>query len=112
LWSLRTGHAESHLQGESDPAKLADLAKGRVTDHHRFLLQQWPDLLGFLERKIALPEEQIVENSRPFEATVQTWMQVPGLQRINACSRPTGFVGGCLSGQPRERGETNEWQDT
>jgi hypothetical protein len=29
-------------------------------------------------------EERNVEKSRPFEAMVRTWMQVPGLRRINA----------------------------
>jgi transposase len=92
---------EAIVKGETDPAKLADRAKGmlrrkipqlrlalegRITDHHRFLLQQWLDMLNFLERKIAVLEEQIAEKSRPFEALVQSWMQVPGLGQINACS--------------------------
>ena len=89
------------VRGETDPAVLAELAKGtlrnkipqlklalegRITGHHRFLLQQWLDMLDFLDHKIALLEERIVENSRPFEATVVAWMQVPGLRRINAYS--------------------------
>jgi transposase len=41
-------------------------------------------MLDFLDRKIAVLEEQIVEKGRPFEATVQTWMRVPGLRRLNA----------------------------
>ena len=88
-------------QGESDPAVLAELAKGtlrnkipqlklalegKITAHHRFLLRQWLDMLDFLDRKIALLEEQIVEKSGPFEATVVAWMQAPGLRRINAYS--------------------------
>jgi transposase len=92
---------EAIVKGETDPQKLADLAKGtlrkkipqlklalegRVTDHHRFILRQWLDMLDFLDRKIIVLEEQIVEKSRPFAATVQTWMQVPGLRRINAYS--------------------------
>jgi transposase len=60
--------------------------EGNISEHHRFLLRQWLDMLDFLDCKIALLEEQIVENSRPFEATVVAWMQVPGLRRINAYS--------------------------
>jgi transposase len=89
------------VQGETDPAVLAQMAKGtlrnkipqlklalegKITDHHRFMLRQWMDMLDFLDRKIVLLEEQIVENSRPFEATVEAWMKVPGLRRINAYS--------------------------
>jgi len=92
---------EAIVRGETDPAKLADLAKGtlrnkipqlklalegKITGHHRFMLRQWLDMLDFVDRQIAVMEERIVEKSRPFEAMVRTWMQVPGLRRINAFS--------------------------
>jgi transposase len=92
---------EAIVKGETDPATLAELAKGtlrnkipqlklalegRITEHHRFMLRQWLDMLDFVDRKIALLEQQIVEKSRPFEELVHTWMQVPGLRRINAYS--------------------------
>jgi transposase len=92
---------EAIVKGETDPAILAELAKGTlrnkipqlklalegdITDHHRFMLRQWLDMLDFVNRKIALLEQQILEKSRPFEAMVHTWMQVPGLRRINAFS--------------------------
>ncbi len=92
---------EAIVKGETDAQKLAGLAKGtlrrkipqltlalegKVTDHHLFMLRQWLDMLDFIDRKIAVLEDQIVEKSRPFEATVRTWMQVPGLRRINAYS--------------------------
>lgn len=89
------------VKGETDPAVLANLAKGTlrrkipqldgalhgaITEHHRFLLRQWLEMLDFLDRQIATLEKQIVEKSGPFEATVQSWMQVPGLRRTNAYS--------------------------
>jgi transposase len=92
---------EAMVRGETDPATWAELAKGtlrnkipqlklalegKITQHHRFMLRQWLDLLDFMDRKIALLEQQIVEKSRPFEAMLHTWMQVPGLRRINAYS--------------------------
>jgi transposase len=92
---------EAIVGGETDPAALAELAKGtlrnkipqlklalegKITEHHRFMLRQWLDVLDFLDRKIALLELQIVEKSRPFEAMLHTWMQVPGLRRIDAYS--------------------------
>jgi transposase len=90
---------EAIIGGETDPAVVADLAKksmrrkipqlklaleGNVTDHHRFLLRQWLDMLDFLDGKIVLLEQRIEQQSRPFEAMVRTWMQGPGLRRINA----------------------------
>jgi transposase len=92
---------EAIVRGETDPATLAELAKGtlrnkipqlklalegKITEHHRFMLHQWLDMLDFVDRKIALLEQQIVNKSRPFEEMVHTWMQVPGLRRINAYS--------------------------
>jgi transposase len=98
-----SGRAILHaiVQGQTDPAKLAELAKGtlrnkipqlklalegNINEHHRFLLRQWLDMLDFLDRKIVVLDQQIVEKSRPFEPTLQTWMQVPGLRRVNAYS--------------------------
>jgi transposase len=87
------------VAGETDPATLAEMAKGtlrkkipqlklalegKITEHHRFMLRQWLEMLDFVDGKIALLDQQIVEQSRPFEAVLQTWMQVPGLRRVNA----------------------------
>ena len=92
---------EAIIKGETDPVKLAELAKGtlrnkipqlqralegRITDHHRFLLRQWLDTLDFVDGKIAKLDQQIRDQARPFEAVVQTWMQVPGLRHTNAYS--------------------------
>jgi transposase len=89
------------VEGQTDPAQLAELAKGtlrnkipqlklalegHLTDHHRFMLRQWLEMLDFLDGKIETLEKQIVENSRAFEPMLTTWMQVPGLRRINAYS--------------------------
>ena len=92
---------EAIIAGESDAAKLADLARGtlrnkisqlrvvltgRITDHHRFLLRQWLDTLDFVDRKIAVLDAQIAVHTRPFEELLRMWMQVPGLRRVNASS--------------------------
>jgi transposase len=92
---------EAIIEGQEDPVKLAEMAKGtlrkkipqlrlalegQITAHHRFMLRQWLDALDFTDRKIAAFDQQIVEKTHPFESTVQAWMQVPGLRRVNACS--------------------------
>jgi transposase len=43
-------------------------------------------MLDFIERQMRTLERQIEDKSHPFEALLQTWMQVPGLRRINAYS--------------------------
>jgi transposase len=92
---------EAIIQGEADPVKLAEMAKGtlrkkipqlrlvlegKITAHHRFMLRQWLDALDFTDGKIATLDKEIMDNARPFDPTVQTWMQVPGLRRVNAFS--------------------------
>jgi transposase len=86
---------EAMIEGESDPDKLAEWAKGtlrkkipqlrlalqgNLTDHHRFLLRQWLDTLDFVDRKLALLDQQIAENARPLESTIVQWTRVPGLR--------------------------------
>jgi transposase len=83
------------VKGETDPTKLADLAKGTlrnkipqlraalqgyVNDHHRFLLRQWLDTLEFLEGRIARLDKEIEKQARPFDSLVQQWRQLPGLR--------------------------------
>lgn len=87
------------LNGEEDPEKLADLARGRlrakipelrlvlagrVTEHHRFLLRQWLETLEFLEERIATFDRRIEEQMRPFQEAVTCWMGMPGVDRVTA----------------------------
>ena len=58
------------LEGETDPEKLAQLAKGTLRNK----------ILDFLDRKIALPDRQVVEQARPFESTIEQWKVLPGLR--------------------------------
>ena len=89
------------VKGETDPVKLAELAKGtlrrkipqlqlaldgKVTEHHRFLLKQLLDRLDLLDDQIEALEQRIVEESRPFEDTLAAWMKAPRPRRTHAYS--------------------------
>jgi transposase len=93
----RSGRAmlEAIERGESDPARLADLAKaqlrskmqrlrlaleGRIREHHRFSLRQLMDHLEFLEGKIFIIEEELRRRSQPYEEAIQFWMTIPGVR--------------------------------
>ena len=86
---------EAMIRGETDPDKLAQLAKGtlrkkipllkpalqgRLTEHHRFVLRQWLDALDFVDGKLAQLDRQIAEKARPFSSLVDRWKEVPGLR--------------------------------
>jgi transposase len=84
------------VQGNTDPALLAELAKGRLRekqdllgkalrgtlkDHHRFMLAQHLSHIDFLDEAIERLDAQIGEQMRPFEATIQHWDSLPGINR-------------------------------
>ena len=86
------------VAGQSDPAILAELAKGRLRDkqdlllkalsgrvrpHHRFMRAQHLSHMDFLDEAIDQLDQQIQEQMRPFAAALATWDSLPGInQRI------------------------------
>jgi transposase len=87
------------IGGEQDVTKLADMARGRlrqklpmlqaalegqVSQHHRFLLQELLDHLGFVEGKISRLEGEIATRLRPFEDMVRRLCTIPGVDRVSA----------------------------
>jgi transposase len=90
---------EAILAGTTDPAALADLAKGRlrkkrqeleralagrVTDHHRLLLTTHLAHVDFLNESIARLSAEIAERLRPFEADLARLDTIPGVGRPTA----------------------------
>jgi transposase len=82
------------IGGQDDPAELAELARGRLRDkrsqlrealrghltgHHRFMLGQLMDHLGYLDRQIAGFQERIEELMIPFQEAVRQLMTMPGV---------------------------------
>lgn len=82
------------IRGETDPERLADEARarlkkkviplrralqGRVTDHHRFLLQALMDQLRQLEDLIARYTARIEEAMRPFAEAERRLITIPGV---------------------------------
>jgi transposase len=87
------------IDGQDDPAVLAELAKrrlraklpelrqalqGRVTDHHRFELAALRDQIDHLERLIARYDGRIAVAIAPFQATVARLETLPAVGRRSA----------------------------
>jgi transposase len=87
------------LQGTTDPAVLADLARGRLRQklpalqralhgrfrpHHAFLVTQILTKVDFLEEAIATLTTEIDRQVAPFEPTLTGLMTIPGIRRTNA----------------------------
>jgi transposase len=89
---------EALIAGETDPEKLAELARkrlrgkipalrlalqGRVTDHHRFLLRMHLDHVTHLEELIGRLGVRIEEALAPFAAAEERLQTIPGVsQRV------------------------------
>jgi transposase len=85
--------------GESEPEALAQLAKGRlrerlpelrsvlrgrVTDHHRFMLTFLLDHLEQIERDIGKLDERLRSLMAPFQTTLDRLQTIPGIARRTA----------------------------
>ncbi len=82
------------LEGQTDPALLAELAKGQlrkkmdalekaltgtVKDHHRFMLMQHLSHIDYLDEAIERLDQEIADKIRPFEAQLAVWDSLPGI---------------------------------
>lgn len=89
------------IEGEQDSAKLADLAlgqlkkkraqlipalAGKVSAHHRLMLDKLMRALEAREGEIAEDERDIRKAIEPFQKAVQAWMQEPGVDEVTAWS--------------------------
>lgn len=85
---------EALIAGESDPERLADVCwrlrkssraervealRGRVTDHHRFLLKLHLSLIDTLQEEIAKLEHQVATQLQPFQDNVERVCTMPGV---------------------------------
>jgi transposase len=98
-----SGRAMLHalLHGTTDPAVLADLARGRLRkklpelrralqgrfrQHHAFLVEQILAKIDFLDETLARITTQLDERLAPFEPMLATLDTIPGVNRTTAVS--------------------------
>jgi transposase len=99
-----TGRAilQALVAGESDPQRLADLAKGRagrlkasreelvnalhgrLTEHHRFLLKLHLSQIEALETAVRVVEARLGDSLRPFRAAIERLTTMPGVSETVA----------------------------
>jgi transposase len=87
------------IAGETDPDRLADLARGRlkatraelcdalrgrVTNHHRFMIKLHLSQIDALEQAIASIEARIGDALGPFRAAVSLLTTMPGISETTA----------------------------
>src|SRR3954447_25976204 len=89
---------QSFVRGETEAARLATLAPGRmrskqpqlipalerkVSEHHRFLLREYLDQVEYLERKMAVFEKEIGRHLDPFVQAISLLDPVPGCNPVS-----------------------------
>jgi len=87
------------LAGQTDPAILADLARGKLRhkrealeqalvsslrSHQRFLIAEHLELIDHFDEKIARVSDEIGERLRPFEEDLERLDTIPGVGRRTA----------------------------
>src|ERR1700688_2728555 len=90
---------EALIAGETNPAKLANLAdrrvkasheefrealRGRVTKHHRFLLRLHLNQIDALDAAMATVDAQVEANIGPFRTAVDLITSIPGIKNLGA----------------------------
>lgn len=90
---------EALIAGQTDPESLAALAhgriratkgeleaalRGRVTDHHRFMLRLHLDHLDAVDAAIARIDKEVDGNVEPFRAAVEMLSGIPGVSSLSA----------------------------
>lgn len=90
---------EALIAGQTDPQVLASLAhvrirataaeleaalRGRVTAHHRFMLQLHLDHLDAVDAAIARIDKEVDQNVEPFRLAVQMLSGIPGVSSLSA----------------------------
>jgi transposase len=90
---------EALIAGETNPAKLAGLAdrrvkaspeelrealRGRVTQHHRFLLHLHLNQIDALDAAMATIDAQVEVDLGPFRTAVELITSIPGIKNLGA----------------------------
>lgn len=88
------------VSGETDPEKLANLRnprlktpreelikalRGKITQHHRFLLQMHLEQIDSADRSVATLDSQIEEQTRPLGEEIRLLEDMTGMSRTSAC---------------------------
>lgn len=87
------------IAGATDPETLADEARGslktkrpqlvealrgRVTEHHRFILKLHMDTVELLEHQVAVVDERLGGALAPFRSAVEQLTSIPGIGELSA----------------------------
>src|SRR5215468_9341897 len=66
------------------PEEFREALRGRVTEHHRFLLRLHLHQIDALDAAMATIDAQVAANLGPFRTAVELLMSIPGIKSLSA----------------------------
>ena len=77
--------ALAHRRIKTPPAALREALRGRVSDHHRFLLQLHLQHIDALDAAITAIDREVGIHVEPFHAQILLLTTIPGVSDLSAC---------------------------
>jgi transposase len=77
--------ALAHRRIKASPAELEAALRGRVTDHHRFMLRLLLQHIDAIDAAITQIDQEVDAQVEPFRAVVQLLTSIPGINELSAC---------------------------
>jgi len=76
--------ALAHRRIKASPAELEAALRGRVTDHHRFLLRLLLQHIDAIDAAIAQIDQEVDANVEPFRTAIKILSTIPGISQLSA----------------------------
>jgi len=77
--------ALAHRRIKASPAELEAALRGRVTDHHRFMLRLLLQHIDAIDAAITQIDQEVDAQIEPFRTAVQLLTTIPGISELSAC---------------------------
>ena len=77
--------ALAHRRIKASPAELEAALRGRVSDHHRFMLRLLLQHIDAIEAAITQIDQEVDAQVEPFRTTIQLLTTIPGINELSAC---------------------------
>ena len=77
--------ALAHRRIKASPADLEAALRGRVTDHHRFMLRLLLQHTDAIDAAITQIDQEVDALVEPFRTAVQLLTTIPGINELSAC---------------------------
>jgi transposase len=76
--------ALAHRRIKASPAELEAALRGRVTNHHRFMLRLLLQHIDAIDAALTQIDQEVDDNVEPFRTAIQIVSTIPGVRQLSA----------------------------